>query len=798
MKKTSKKITSLVLVFAFCFTSIFYFGIHAFAARSDVIMDSNNNVILRWNLRDDGVFTVSGNGYGPDYTQFNVPWRSVKSSIKEVIIEEGVQAVGNYWFYGCTNVTKVTLPDSMYKMGARCFQNCNHLTSIEMPEGCTEYYNYNFYGCSALKWAVLPSDNTNNSHSIPDNTFSGCSSLENVWVGSGHTGISSDAFKNCSSLTSIIWCGDTISSVSSNFPSNVSFVGKSNIESWCSSNSKNFVNIEDSVSDTLSYSYDLNTKKLTLSGSGNMSNAPWDRWKYFIYDVDLGNPSGICADAFKGCEYLSGELIIPSSVTKIESDAFSGAGYDYYIFEAQSIRISDSAFGGKEKLTFLGKNGCNAYNYVSSKESDNPGWKYYCIDRHDFDEVGGECGHCDKVQGASIIEPLGEHNYVYQCRVGNTLYYKCTHCTDEYSVNLRDLSISLDSALSTESEAYSETGYDGRFDIVRDGYVNGRDYAVIDRMLSGEKTEYDMMLSNENATQEAQRLYAYIASNYGSRVISGQQESTWMDGNNPQYEMNYIYNSTGKYPAIRGLDFMNDDFSGVVSRAKAWANRGGIVTICWHCGTSFSGSFNESQNQTFTDEEWEAVLTKGTAENTAFLNAMDKAGNALKQLQNEGVPVLWRPFHEFDGAWFWWGKGGSERFKRLWIMMYEHFTYDLGLNNLIWVLGYSHNGMDYGTNLADWYPGHQYCDIVGADSYEVAQNGAEKRLYNPVYSIVQGRKPLAMHETGLNPTVEQFQDVPWVYFMTWHTNYLTDENSTSALNTLYNSDYVITLDEVDY
>lgn len=64
---------------------------------------------------------------------------------------------------------------------------------------------------------------------------------------------------------------------------------------------------------------------------------------------------------------------------------------------------------------------------------------------------------------------------------------------------------------------------------------------------------------------------------------------------------------------------------------------------------------------------------------------MDKVGAALQELQNQGVTVLWRPFHEFDGKWFWWCKGGPEYFVRLWQLMYRHFTQDLGLNNLIWV-----------------------------------------------------------------------------------------------------------------
>ena len=152
MKSKTKKILSLILVLVLICTAVTYAGLHAFAATSGVITDSNDEVILRWNLHDDGLFTVSGNGYGPDYnSSLATPWYRIKSDIKEVIVEEGVQAIGNYWFSGCSNLTKVTLPDSMYKMGARVFQSCSKLENITMPAGCTEYYNYNFSGCTALK-----------------------------------------------------------------------------------------------------------------------------------------------------------------------------------------------------------------------------------------------------------------------------------------------------------------------------------------------------------------------------------------------------------------------------------------------------------------------------------------------------------------------------------------------------------------------------------------------------------------------------------------------------------------------
>lgn len=297
-----------------------------------------------------------------------------------------------------------------------------------------------------------------------------------------------------------------------------------------------------------------------------------------------------------------------------------------------------------------------------------------------------------------------------------------------------------------------------------------------------------MHLSNPNANETTKKVYAYICEMYENHIISGQQESTWVDG--PDYEMQYLFDATGKLPAMRGLDFMDDDFDGVVERAKDWWAKGGLVTICWHCGSDFTGNYDDSKNGEIIN--WDAVLTKGTPENEAFIENMDHAGQALLELQEAGVTVLWRPFHEFDGQWFWWGKGGPENFKKLWILMYDHFTNDLGLNNLIWVLGYSHNGEDVG----DWYPGDEYCDISGADSYEVAENGAEKSLYRKTRRVTHKTKPLWLHECGLIPTEEQLEKTPWGSFMTWHTEYLIDTNTKEQLSQLYNSEYVITLDEL--
>ena len=113
-------------------------------------------------------------------------------------------------------------------------------------------------------------------------------------------------------------------------------------------------------------------------------------------------------------------------------------------------------------------------------------------------------------------------------------------------------------------------------------------------------------------------------------MLSCQQESTWMGS--PDYEMDYIQSMTGKLPAMRGLDFMNNDFSGVVKRSKEWHDKGGIVTICWHTGVKSSG-YRESLDDT---TDFESCSQRGTDEYNTMIAGWDKAAAALAELAGFG------------------------------------------------------------------------------------------------------------------------------------------------------------------
>ncbi len=299
---------------------------------------------------------------------------------------------------------------------------------------------------------------------------------------------------------------------------------------------------------------------------------------------------------------------------------------------------------------------------------------------------------------------------------------------------------------------------------------------------------YTGELSNPKAIENARAVYAYLQEINGKKCLTGQMESTWMGS--PDYEMKYIEKHTGKLPALRGLDFMHNDFSGVVKRAIAWWEKGGIPTICWHTGSDFASGYNESLNHNLN---WEEAFIPGSKTYNKLLKDMDRAVPYLQKLEDAGVPVLWRPFHELDGGWFWWSKGGSESFVKLWQLMYSRYTDHWGLDNLIWVLGYSGNG----GNMEAWYPGDSYVDVIGADSYTAGANG---HLYAEVAALAPEGMPIVFHECGSIPTQEQMGQAaaPWALFMVWHTDHITKHefNTPESLNAVYNSDYFITQDEV--
>jgi hypothetical protein len=270
----------------------------------------------------------------------------------------------------------------------------------------------------------------------------------------------------------------------------------------------------------------------------------------------------------------------------------------------------------------------------------------------------------------------------------------------------------------------------------------------------------------------------------GKKTLSGQMWAPW--GVN---EINYILGVTGKRPAIAGFDFIHEsDNPSEVQKAKGYWEAGGIPTIMWHWGAPAVGEGYENSKVRIDINK---CFQEGTAEYQSMWSELEKKADHLEALRDAHVPVLWRPFHELNGDWFWWGKQGPELFKQLWVTMYDYFVYDRGLNNLIWVLCYT------GEPDEDWYPGDDYVDIAGADTYGVGSS-PQIYMYNEVKRIVaHNPMPIAYHECGTPPHPDRCIEVGamWSWWMQWHTSHLTDTDQ-AYLRYVYDHELVVTRDEV--
>ncbi len=315
-------------------------------------------------------------------------------------------------------------------------------------------------------------------------------------------------------------------------------------------------------------------------------------------------------------------------------------------------------------------------------------------------------------------------------------------------------------------------------------------------------------LVNRNATANTKKLYSFLKDSYGKYVITGQQCDGGINGN----EFKAIKNLTGDYPALLGLDMMDytpsrtafGASSSAVEKAIEFANKGGIVTLCWHWNAP-TEYLNSTANS--SDGWWGGFYTQSSKFDIAkVMNGQDAKGKKLldrdikeiakqlKRLEKAGVPVIWRPLHEASGGWFWWGAKGSDAYKKLWKYLYNELTNTYGCNNLIWV----YNGQS-----ADWYPGDEYVDIVGEDIYP------GNHVYDPQVSrfkqaINYGSKTkiTALTENGCIFDIDSAVSINalWSWFMTWGgeftvngSNYSEKYTEKSVIKKMYASKYSLTL-----
>lgn len=265
-----------------------------------------------------------------------------------------------------------------------------------------------------------------------------------------------------------------------------------------------------------------------------------------------------------------------------------------------------------------------------------------------------------------------------------------------------------------------------------------------------------------------------------------------------------VLSTAGAYPYILGLDLGGleidspfnldgNDFNLMREAAEKHYGRGGIVTLSWHLRNPLTGG----DTWDVSSDEVVASILPGGQKHDLFISWLDKVSDFIASLKDENgeqIPVIWRPWHEHTGGWFWWGDGlcTPEQFKALWKMTYDYMVHERNLDGLLWAI--SPNSLE--DDFESWektYPGDDMVDIVGLDCYYSTSLPQEQAL--PKYisdmrrclGILNGfaeshGKILAVTETGcegllyenwwteaLAPAIEGF---PVSYLLVWRN---TDE-----------------------
>ena len=318
------------------------------------------------------------------------------------------------------------------------------------------------------------------------------------------------------------------------------------------------------------------------------------------------------------------------------------------------------------------------------------------------------------------------------------------------------------------------------------------------------------VLCNPSPSAEAAALMEWMCENYGSRMISGQ----YLDEGRGGQELEAIAAVTdGLYPALIGLDLMNYSPSSVslgthpvtVDQAIRYWQEGYIITMCWHwrpdrkymdtAGNGWWGGFY-TDNTTF--DLGKAMSGEDSEGYEYLIRDMDAIATELQRLRDAGVPVLWRPLHEASGGWFWWGASGAEAYIRLYRLMYDRFTDDYGLNNLIWVW----NGQS-----AEWYPGDDVVDIIGEDLYPGRHaHDTQESAFRRCLSYTDANKLILMSECGCIPSpIKCRKDgIVWGAWAVWcyefvlddQGNYSEEFTTADLLKRFYEADNVITRRDV--
>jgi mannan endo-1,4-beta-mannosidase len=329
-------------------------------------------------------------------------------------------------------------------------------------------------------------------------------------------------------------------------------------------------------------------------------------------------------------------------------------------------------------------------------------------------------------------------------------------------------------------------------------------------------------IANPNATPRTVDVLRYLTnlkSSTSNKLLSGQHISHSGGDASTNYQtfIEGLNRQTRKYVSMIGTGMTDTNLSGTVTTLTNFWNAGGLVQVDAHFSNPWIADDSWVNSPTAAKPNLLELIPGETAFNpivyARWKAQIDNTASALKQLQDRGVTVLWRPLHEMNGNWFWWGNDATlptntAPYIKLWQNLFNYYTQTWGLNNLLWVYSVSPS---WDNSVTSFYPGNNFVDIVGMDIYSDTLAPFRASDYTDLRNL---GKPMAMTESGpstkngtwdtqtiANAIRSYYPE--FAYFLQWHSwkNWdgsvakvaLVDNKRTSGL---LGDSWVVTRDEV--
>jgi mannan endo-1,4-beta-mannosidase len=284
-------------------------------------------------------------------------------------------------------------------------------------------------------------------------------------------------------------------------------------------------------------------------------------------------------------------------------------------------------------------------------------------------------------------------------------------------------------------------------------------------------------LNNKNATKETVALYKNLHRIKQKHTLFGHQDDLAYGANWRYIEgKSDIKDVVNDYPAVYGWDISGIEidskknidgvpFYKMRDYIQAGYKRGSVITLSWH----FDNPLTKGSSWDTTKNTVKSILPGGI-KHELYKLWLDKAANyihTLKGPKGEAIPILFRPFHELTGSWFWWGKNFTtvDEIKQAWKFTADYLTIEKKLNNLIFV--YNTNDFKTEAEFLERYPGDEYIDVLSYDFYQFSIQEKDKfiakvRQQNSVITKLakERNKLAAFAETG-------FEAIPLSYVLVW-------------------------------